>query len=143
LNEARTSRASWAAERGFSIRPHGIDFVPELVELARRRHPSHQASFEVANAFFWEPRRQYDYVRTNIEYVPTKDRQAFLERQFRLAVAPGSRFIVCHYQNVGETGGVAPWVERVGLTVRGQAIARGVAIAWADKPGPCSCPSRG
>jgi 2-polyprenyl-3-methyl-5-hydroxy-6-metoxy-1,4-benzoquinol methylase len=30
---------AWAREEGFSIRPYGIDFVPELLELARQRLP--------------------------------------------------------------------------------------------------------
>jgi SAM-dependent methyltransferase len=29
----------WAEEEGFSIRAHGIDVVPELIELARQRFP--------------------------------------------------------------------------------------------------------
>src|SRR5689334_21504499 len=64
---------AWAAERGMTLRPHGLDFVPELVELTRRRFPGHESSFEVANAFYWSPRRQYDFVRTNLEYVQPRD----------------------------------------------------------------------
>ena len=31
---------SWAAEIGIRVRPHGLDFVPELIELARNRFPN-------------------------------------------------------------------------------------------------------
>lgn len=44
---------AWSAERGIALTPHGIDFVPELVELARVRLAEHAANFAVANAFDW------------------------------------------------------------------------------------------
>jgi 2-polyprenyl-3-methyl-5-hydroxy-6-metoxy-1,4-benzoquinol methylase len=36
---------SWAAEAGIRVRPHGLDFVPELIELARERFPERQRFF--------------------------------------------------------------------------------------------------
>jgi len=39
------------------IVPHGIDFVPELVECAKQRLPQFAANFEVANAWHWAPER--------------------------------------------------------------------------------------
>jgi 2-polyprenyl-3-methyl-5-hydroxy-6-metoxy-1,4-benzoquinol methylase len=36
----------WAREEGFAIRPHGIDLVPELVEIARRRFPECRDCFD-------------------------------------------------------------------------------------------------
>ncbi|HYL60144.1 MAG TPA: class I SAM-dependent methyltransferase, partial [Candidatus Acidoferrales bacterium] len=32
------SLIAWAGERGLTLEPHGIDLVPQLIELARRRH---------------------------------------------------------------------------------------------------------
>jgi SAM-dependent methyltransferase len=49
------SLIQWTGERGFTIRPHGIDFVPELVALARQRLAPHRGSFAVANAFCRSP----------------------------------------------------------------------------------------
>ena len=126
----------WAREEGFVIRPHGIDLVPELVELARQRFPARQDCFEVANAFYWQPRRQYDFVRTNLEYVPEPDLLAFIKRQLS-AVAPGGRLIVSHYRNPDEPQldpGAA--IERAGYTVAGKAMAPGVSVAWTDAAGP-------
>ena len=70
----------WCAERGFALRPHGIDFVPELVALARARHPAHAEQFEVANAWDWRPRRRYDFVRISLEIVPPCDRAEWVRR---------------------------------------------------------------
>jgi 2-polyprenyl-3-methyl-5-hydroxy-6-metoxy-1,4-benzoquinol methylase len=122
----------WARERGFALRPHGIDFVPELVELARRRHPEQRASFAVANAFDWQPARTYDFVRTNLEYVPRADRAEFVRRQ-HAAVAPGGRLIVCHYRNSGDPPGDPRAVAiDAGFCVSGTTEAPGVEVAWVD-----------
>jgi 2-polyprenyl-3-methyl-5-hydroxy-6-metoxy-1,4-benzoquinol methylase len=124
----------WAREEGFSTRPHGIDLVPELVELARQRFRQNRDCFEVANAFYWSPKRQYDFVRTNLEYVPEQDWSAFIRAQYA-AVSPGGRLIVCHYRNAGE-----PYVEvgmiarQAGYPVAGRTEALGVAIAWIQRP---------
>ena len=81
----------------FDVRPHGIDFIEELVDLARSRFPGCEAHFEVANAFHWQPQHTYDFVRTELVYVPAEDRAAYVERLIEHAVAPGGRLIVCVY----------------------------------------------
>ena len=117
------------------IQPHGIDLLPELVELARERFPARQGCFDVANALYWQPRRHYDFVRTNLEYVPEPDLTVFIRRQ-HAAVAPGGRLIVSHYWNPGEPEldpGAA--IERAGYTVGGRAQAPSVSVAWTDAEG--------
>lgn len=123
----------WAQEEGFSIRAHGIDVVPELIELARQRFPQNPDCFEVANAFYWFPKRRYDFVRTNLEYVPEPDWIAFVQRQYD-AVSPGGRLILCHYRNAAEPYIDVPSVaERAGYPVTGRTEAPGVAIAWIQR----------
>jgi 2-polyprenyl-3-methyl-5-hydroxy-6-metoxy-1,4-benzoquinol methylase len=123
----------WAREEGFTIRPHGIDLVPELIEIARRRFPEDRDSFEIANAFYWSPKRRYDFVRTNLEYVPEPDWIALVQGQYA-AVAPSGRLIVCHYRNAGEPYvDVATLIEQAGYVVTGAAEAPGVAIAWTQR----------
>jgi len=60
----------WAAERGVAIEPYGLDFSPELVELARRRLPEWRDRIWVGNALHWAPPRRFTYVRTGLERVP-------------------------------------------------------------------------
>jgi SAM-dependent methyltransferase len=126
--------AGWCAEKGVKIRPHGVDFVAALVALARERHPRHAGSFEVANAFTWEPRRQYDFVRASLECVQERDRPELLRRLFDRAVATGGRLIVCHYPDRGESlVDVGSYVERLGYAVAGRSSASNVSLAWTDK----------
>jgi SAM-dependent methyltransferase len=128
------SLIGWCQERGFAIQPHGIDFVPGLVDLARQRFPGREACFEVANAFHWESRRLYDYVRTNLEYLQPRDWPEFVARQ-HAAVAPGGRLIVCHYRNRDDACiDVAAVLTAMGLTVAGQAEAPGTSVAWCEAP---------
>ena len=127
------SLIGWAAERSLSIRPHGIDFVPELVELARRRLVRHAGSFEVANAFYWTPTRQFDFVRTNLDYVQRKDWPEFIARQYT-AVGRGGRLIVCQYRNEGdERVDVHALLTGLGYAVIGNAEAPGNSVAWCER----------
>jgi 2-polyprenyl-3-methyl-5-hydroxy-6-metoxy-1,4-benzoquinol methylase len=126
------SLTAWARQEGFAIRPHGIDLIPELVELARQRLPDHRKSFEVANAWDWSPKRQYDFVRTNVEYVPQQDWIVFVRRQYA-AVAPGGRLILAHYRNVDEAHvDVGNLLVEAGHVVTGRAETPGVSIAWTE-----------
>ena len=45
----------------------------------------------------WRPQRRYDYVRTELAYVPPHRRRDLVERLLRDVVAPGGRLIVCDY----------------------------------------------
>ena len=102
--------------------------------MAQQRFPDHRNSFTVGNAFLWTPARQYDFVRTNLEYVPSTDWSEFIHRQYA-AVAPGGRLIVCHYRNADDPyidpGSI---VEGAGYSVAGSTEAPGVAAAWIHRP---------
>lgn len=126
------SLIEWAAERGVRLRPHGIDFVPELIELARRRLSQYAGSFEVANAFYWTPSRQFDFVRTNLEYVQPRDWPGFLARQFS-GVAEGGRLIVCHYREAEDAVDVEALLSGLGYEVSGHAEAPGVSVTWCER----------
>lgn len=122
--------ALWLTDQGLTIEPFGLDFIPELVDLARERIP--HGRFWVHNAWSWVPPRSFDYVRTNLEYVPVADRSEFVERQ-RGWVAGGGRLILCHYRDRGtEQIDAAEFLETHGYGVVGAAAADGVSVAWTD-----------
>ena len=124
----------WCGERGITLRPHGIDFIAVLIDLARERHPEHAASFEVANMWYWRPTRRYDFVRTNLEYVREPDWPEFVARHLP-ALAPGGRLIVCHYHSDRAPGrDAAALLASLGYEVVGCSSAPGVALAWIDAP---------
>jgi SAM-dependent methyltransferase len=135
----------WCRDKGVTLTPHGLDFVPELVSLARARHPERADAFEVANAWDWQPRRRYDYVRIGVDTMRPVDRAELVQRVFARAVADGGRLIVCHYRNTGDASvDVAAWLGGIGQRVAGAASAPNVEIAWIDheKRESAACPSK-
>ena len=81
----------------------------------------------VVNVWDWEPDREYDYVRTNLEYVPEADWPEYLARVAR----PARRLIVCHYANPDERlVDCAELLMRRGYGVAGSSGAPDVSVAW-------------
>jgi SAM-dependent methyltransferase len=105
----------WAAEEGHAIEPYGLDFSEKLVELARGRLPAWRDRIHLGNALFWEPPMRFDYVRTELMYVPDERRREYAERLLERFVAPGGRLIVCSYGSSRPEGPRAePLAEEIG-----------------------------
>lgn len=64
----------WAAHRGLTIEPYGLDISSELGALARRRLPGWRDRIRVGNALWWRPPERFTFVRTSLEYVPAHRR---------------------------------------------------------------------
>lgn len=115
--------ARWAAEDGHAVEPYGLDLSEKLAELARRRLPAWRDRIYIGNALYWEPPARFDYVRTELVYVPRARRREYLERLLRRVVAPGGRLIVCSYGSSRPDGARAePLVDELrawGLAVDG------------------------
>ena len=84
----------WASHR---LEPFGLELVPAVAELARRRLPQWADRIFVGNALTWDPPRRFDFVRTELVYVPEERRPAYVGRLLDRVVAPGGRLIVCGY----------------------------------------------
>ena len=84
----------WSPHR---IDPFGLELAPRLAELARRRLPQWADPIYVGNALTWEPTRRFDFVRTELVYVPADRRADTSTGLLSAVVAPGGRLIVCGY----------------------------------------------
>ena len=91
------SVVAWALEDGHRVEPYGLDISEKLAELARKRLPHWLGRIFVGNALVWEPPRQFDFVRTELVYVPVTRRRQYAERLLERFVAPGGRLFVCSY----------------------------------------------
>ncbi len=91
------SIVAWAAEDGHRVEPYGLDISEKLAELARHRLPRWRDRIFVGNALFWEPPMRFDFVRTEMVYVPNTRRRQYIQRLLERFVAPGGRLIVCSY----------------------------------------------
>jgi SAM-dependent methyltransferase len=109
----------WARLKGIEITPHGLDYSAKLVDLAQQRlqFPS---NIYVGNAWNWTPPQSFDYVRTELDYVPRNYRKAFIERLLTEFVAQEGRLIISQYRsrydNLTE-GWVDQEIERYGFQV--------------------------
>ena len=91
------SGVAWAREGGHSVEPFGLDISERLAELARRRLPQWRDRIFVGNALFWKPPMRFDFVRTELVYVPPSHRRRYAERLLDEFVSPGGRLIICSY----------------------------------------------
>jgi SAM-dependent methyltransferase len=88
------SLVSWSPHR---IEPFGLELGPRLADLARSRLPRWADRIFVGNALTWEPPRRFDFVRTELVYVPDSRRVEYVRRLLAAVVAPSGRLIVCGY----------------------------------------------
>ena len=79
-----------------AVEPYGLDVSAALVELARARLPQWADRIWVGDALTWQAPRRFDFVRSELVYVPDDRRRELVERLLA-AVAPGGRLILCSY----------------------------------------------
>lgn len=101
----------WTAERGRRIDPFGLDVSEKLVALARARLPGDAHQLYVGNAWDWAPPRRFDYVRTELVYVPEPLQGAYVERLLAEYLAPGGRLLAAQYLG-GTTSAAEPPIDR-------------------------------
>ena len=135
---------AWAGEDGRRIEPYGLDLIPSLAALARERLPRWKDRISVGNVMYWEPHLRFDFVRTELGYVPLCRRRELVERLLGDYLAPGGRLILCSY---GSSRPYRPRAEPVakalrtwgydvageseGVDTNGVVITR---VAWTDAP---------
>jgi SAM-dependent methyltransferase len=94
----------WAAEDGHAVEPYGLDISEKLAALARQRLPQWRERIFAGNALHWEPPFRFDFVRTEVVYVPQHQRRTFVERLLSHLVAPGGCLIACSYGSTRPEG---------------------------------------
>ncbi len=130
----------WGAERGIELIPHGLDVGSRLVDLARNRLPEFADNFHVGNAWDWEPPRQYRFVYSLYDNVPTDYLDRYVAHVIDRMVELGGRLILGAYGSRSQ--GKPPfdlvaWLESSGYDLSGCAeggeppVAR---FAWIDRP---------
>ena len=88
------STVRWTAHR---VEPYGLDLAPNVAHLARRRLPQWADRIFVGNALTWKPPQRFEFVRTELVYVPAQRQRALVVHLLDDVVAPGGRLITCGY----------------------------------------------
>ena len=99
------SIAEWAA---FPVEPYGLDFAPQLVAEARRRLPHWADRIFLGDVLTWEPPLRFDFVRTELVYVPEAARRDSVARLLGW-IEPNGRLIVCGYGGDDVLGPLREW----------------------------------
>ena len=99
----------WGNELSLELIPYGIDLSEKLVKLAKQRHPKYQSNFHVGNAWTWKPLVQYDYVRTELEYVPRKLQQKYIKRLYNTFLRESGTLIITEYRSRNAST-KKPWI---------------------------------
>jgi SAM-dependent methyltransferase len=87
----------WVGENGLSIVPYGLDLSQRLVELAKERLPHYKDNFFVGNAFTWLPPQRFDFVRTELVYVPAEYEKQYIGFIRDNHLTPGGKLLVANY----------------------------------------------
>jgi SAM-dependent methyltransferase len=87
----------WTAERGIHIDPYGLDVSPGLVALARQRLVPFAEQLFSGNAFYWDPPRKFDFVRTELVYVPAELEREYILRLGARFLTPQGKLLVANY----------------------------------------------
>jgi 2-polyprenyl-3-methyl-5-hydroxy-6-metoxy-1,4-benzoquinol methylase len=138
------SLVAWAAEDGRKVEPYGLDLIPSIADLARGRLPHWADRIFTGNVVDWAPPFRFDFVRTELEYVPRRNRQDMVERLLNEYLVPQGRLIVCSYGNSRQPESkaelVAEMLRNWGHEVAGQAEGQDIngvvitRVAWTDRP---------
>jgi len=122
----------WAAERGLSVEPYGVDLAADLVAEARRRLPRWADRIWVGNALTWQhpAGRRFRYVHLLLDLVPGGRRRELIDHAATL-VEPGGRLLVSHYLSEGSTED--PVVGQLGvLGITADGVDEAGQTAWLD-----------
>ncbi|HVB20705.1 MAG TPA: class I SAM-dependent methyltransferase [Ktedonobacteraceae bacterium] len=111
----------WVNECGLIIDPYGLDLSEKLVELAKKRLPHFAHHLYVGNAWTWIPPQTFDYVRTELVYVPPELHQQFVSLLLERYLNPRGRLLIAEYrgrQQTAPTVTIDSYLTNMGFTVR-------------------------
>jgi SAM-dependent methyltransferase len=87
----------WTAERNIEIIPYGLDISEKLIELAKRRLPQYSDNLFVGNALTWLPPRRFDFVRTELVYVPAEYENGYIKFLLQNHLNPDGKLLISSY----------------------------------------------
>lgn len=95
---------------------HGIDISAELVKIARERLPHAAERIEIGNALTWHGSQRFDFVRTNLDYVPAHRRRVLFDN----LLAQADRLIVGVFNEQEHERPTEELIESWGFRVAGR-----------------------
>ena len=116
----------WTGERGLNIVPFGLDLSEKLVGLAKDRLPKYSENFYTGNGWLWSSPIRFDYVRTELVYVPDCLQKQYIERIIDGYLVEGGKLLVTEYRSRKDPVS-KPWIDGMlgdwGFNIDGQVSA--------------------
>lgn len=100
----------WTAARGVVVIPYGLDLSEKLVELAKKRLPQFKDNIFVGNGWTWQNPVRFDYVRTEVVYVPEDLQRQYIEKIMDKYLADEGRLFITEYRS-RKTPSNTPWLD--------------------------------
>ena len=120
----------WTKERDIDISPYGLDISEELVKLAKERLPEYIDNIYSGNAWYWEPQEIYDYVRTELVYVPDHLQRQYIERILDEYLPENGKLLIALYGSIPVN---EKRDDEIKIKEWGYKISRHVSGYWEDK----------
>ncbi len=89
----------WTAERNLKVIPYGLDLSDKLVELAKKRLPQFKNNIYVGNGWTWQNHVRFNYVRTEVVYVPDELQRQYIERIMDKYLTNEGRLLIADYRS--------------------------------------------
>jgi SAM-dependent methyltransferase len=102
---------NWTAGRNIIVTPYGLDLSEKLVKLARQRLPEFQQNIYTGNGWLWQNPIRFDYVRTEIVYVPEELRRKYIERIVDIYLSDEGKLLLAEYRSSKDSVD-KPWIDR-------------------------------
>ena len=102
----------WTGDRGISFDPWGLDISEKLADLAKGRLPLYASQILTGNSFYWKPPVRFDYVRTELCYVPDELRQQYVDHIIQDYLNSGGKLLAAEYRSRSDPSS-GPWVDDI------------------------------
>ena len=89
----------WTGKKGIRLEPFGLDYSPEILALAKERLPQFTDNLNLGNAWDWGPPRKFDFVRTELVYVPTNLWRDYIDRLLAEFLEDNGKLILAQYRS--------------------------------------------
>ena len=100
----------WKQADGIALTPYGLDIGSDLIRLAKERLKPNTENLFIGDAWDWSPPVRFDFVRTELVYVPDNLRKRYIERLLDDILSANGSLLVCEYRSSNSDPGV-PWID--------------------------------
>lgn len=93
----------WKKAEGIEIIAYGLDLSDKLLALAQTQLPDFKHHFFQGNALYWQTNLRFDYIRTELCYVPNTHHKALIDHLL-VFLKKGGKLLLAEYISRNKAG---------------------------------------